>query len=175
MKLLQKLASKENKMKVNTTINGKEYCLEVKPNSSLTDMLRNAGFKSVKTGCHEGSCGACAVIIDGRARNSCILPAGLAEGREISTVEGMGTPENPHNLQEAFVKHGATQCGYCNPGSLMSAKAFLDKNSKPTMEEIKDALDGNLCRCTGYVKRLEAIMDVATNSKTTKKRAGGKK
>lgn len=162
-------------MNVNTKINGKSYTLEVKPNASLSDMLREAGFKSVKIGCGEGSCGACAVIIDGRARNSCILPAGLAEGREIITAEGLGTPENPHPLQKAFVECGATQCGFCSPGSLMSAKALLDKNSNPTVDEVKDALDGNLCRCTGYVKRIEAVMTAAKQMAKPAKITRGKK
>ncbi|GAB4267410.1 MAG: (2Fe-2S)-binding protein [Candidatus Rifleibacteriota bacterium] len=162
-------------MKLNTRINGKDYCLEIKPNAMLSDVLRAAGFKSVKFGCGEGSCGCCAVMINGKPRNSCITLAGLAEGAEILTVEGMGNPENPHPLQKAFVESGSTQCGYCNPGSLIAAKALLDSNPKPTAEDVKDALDGNLCRCTGYVKRIEAVLTAAKAMTKTKKSVRGKK
>lgn len=162
-------------MKLNTRINGKEYCLEIKPNAMLIDVLRQAGFKGVKSGCSEGSCGACAVMINGRPKNSCITLAGNAEGVEILTVEGMGNPENPHVLQQAFVDSGSTQCGYCNPGSLIAAKALLDSNPNPTAEDVKDALDGNLCRCTGYVKRIDAVLQAASTSKNTKKSTRGKK
>ncbi len=162
-------------MKLTTRINGKEYCLEIAPNATLVDVLRTAGFKSVKNGCNEGSCGSCAVMINGRPRNSCITLAGLAEGADILTAEGMGTPEKPHVLQQAFVDSGSTQCGFCNPGSLIAAKALLDSNSNPTAEDVKDALDGNLCRCTGYVKRIDAILHAAKAGKTEKKSTRGKK
>ena len=162
-------------MKLNTKINGKAFCLEIQPNATLMDVLRQAGMKSVKFGCGEGSCGSCAVMIDGRPRNSCITLAGCAEGAEILTVEGMGNPENPHVLQKAFVETGSTQCGYCNPGSLIAAKALLDKNPNPTAEDVKDALDGNLCRCTGYVKRIDAVLQAAAEAKTTTKSTRGKK
>ena len=162
-------------MKLTTTINGKEHCLEIEPNDLLVDVLRKEGYKSVKTGCNEGMCGCCAVQINGKPRNSCITMAGLAEGTEILTVEGMGTPETPHILQQAFVDSGSTQCGFCNPGSLLAAKALLDSNSKPTEEDVKDALDGNLCRCTGYVKRIDAVLTAAKAAAKTKKSTRGKK
>lgn len=165
-------------MKLNTRINGKDFCLEIAPNATLADVLRQTGFKGVKIGCSEGSCGSCAVMINGRPRNSCITLAGSAEGAEILTVEGMGTPEKPHVLQQAFVNSGSTQCGFCNPGSLIAAKALLDSNANPTVDDIKDALDGNLCRCTGYVKRIDAVMQAAKDSKatgTTTKSTRGKK
>jgi aldehyde oxidoreductase len=114
-------------------------------------------------------------MINGRPRNSCITLAGLAEGADILTAEGMGTPEKPHVLQQAFVDSGSTQCGFCNPGSLIAAKALLDSNSNPTAEDVKDALDGNLCRCTGYVKRIDAILHAAKAGKTEKKSTRGKK
>lgn len=120
-------------------------------------------------------CGACAVMINGKPRNSCITLAGLAEGAEILTVEGMGTPEDPHALQQAFVDSGSTQCGFCNPGSLLAAKALLDSNPNPTIDQVKDALDGNLCRCTGYVKRIDAVLTAAKAMGKTKKTARGKK
>ncbi|HPG57617.1 MAG TPA: (2Fe-2S)-binding protein [Candidatus Wallbacteria bacterium] len=165
-------------MKLNTRINGKDLCLEIKPNATLLETLRQAGFKSVKFGCGEGMCGACAVMIDGKPRTSCITLAGTVEGAEIITVEGMGNPDKPHALQQAFVDAGATQCGYCNPGSLIAAKALLDSNPNPTAEDVKDALDGNLCRCSGYVKRIEAVLSAADSAASTakqKKSTRGKK
>ncbi len=152
-------------MKLTLTINGKLRSLEIAPNAMLLDVLRAAGYKGVKKGCGEGSCGACAVLIDGRPRTSCLTFAAQCEGGEVLTVEGLGTPENPHPLQDAFVRHGATQCGYCNPGSLIAAKSLLDHTPAPTWEDVKEALDGNLCRCTGYVKRIEAVLDAASLGK----------
>lgn len=140
----------------------------------LADVLRRTGYKSVKIGCREGSCGSCAVMIDGRPRNSCITLAALAEGAKILTVEGMGDPENPHTLQKEFVESGSTQCGFCNPGSLIAAKALLDSNPNPDIEDVKDALDGNLCRCTGYVKRIDAVLKAAKKMNKTSGRRKGK-
>jgi len=148
-------------MELHLTLNGTKKTIEVAPNAVLLDVLREAGMKSVKKGCGEGSCGACAVLIDGRVRTSCLTFAGSAEGSEVLTVEGLGTYEHPHQLQRSFVDHGATQCGYCNPGSLIAAKALLDRVPNPSEAEVREALDGNLCRCTGYVKRIEAILDAA--------------
>ena len=162
-------------MKLNTRINGRDLCLEIKPNATLPETLRQAGLKSVKYGCGEGMCGACAVLIDGKPRTSCITLAGTVEGTEIITVEGMGNPDKPHALQQAFVDAGATQCGYCNPGSLIAAKALLDSNPNPTAEDVKDALDGNLCRCSGYVKRVEAVLSAAGSVTKQKKSTRGKK
>jgi aerobic-type carbon monoxide dehydrogenase small subunit (CoxS/CutS family) len=162
-------------MKLNTTINGEKYCLEIEPNAKLVDVLRQAGFKGVKFGCGEGSCGACAVMINGRPRNSCITLAGLAEGAEILTVEGLGNPERPHILQQTFVDSGSTQCGFCNPGSLIAAKALLDRNPDPSADDVKDALDGNLCRCTGYVKRIDAVLNAAKAMGKPGKTKRGKK
>lgn len=148
-------------MKLQLIINGERKSFEIAPQELLLDVLRRNGYKSVKKGCGEGACGACAVLIDGRVRNSCTVFAAHCEGSEVLTTEGLGTPEHPHALQSAFVEHGATQCGFCNPGSLMAAKALLDRNPNPTEAEVKEALDGNLCRCTGYVKRIEAVLDAA--------------
>ena len=155
-------------MKLNLTINGNPKTFEISPNSILLDVLRRAGLKGVKKGCGEGSCGACAVLIDGRPRNSCLVFAAQCEGAEVISVEGMGNPANPHPLQDAFIRHGATQCGYCNPGSLIAAKALLEHTPSPTWDEVKEALDGNLCRCTGYVKRIEAVLDAASFGKNNK-------
>ncbi|MBI3039084.1 (2Fe-2S)-binding protein [bacterium] len=162
-------------MELNFSLNGKPITLEIAPSDILLDVLRKAGMKSVKRGCNEGFCGACAVLIDGKPRNSCIVMAAHCESSEIITVEGMGTPDHPHPLQQAFVDHGATQCGYCNPGSLIAAKALLDRNSHPTTDEVKLALDGNLCRCTGYVKRIEAVLAAAPKMKKHLANTGGSK
>jgi aerobic-type carbon monoxide dehydrogenase small subunit (CoxS/CutS family) len=159
-------------MKLHLTINGTPKILDVDPKATLIDVLREAGYKSVKFGCGEGNCGACAVLINGRPKNSCILFAGQVEGAEIVTAEGLGNPEHPHPLQQAFVDTGATQCGYCNPGSLLAAKALLDRHPDPTEDQVRDALDGNLCRCTGYVKRIEAVLLAA---KVMKPGVAGKK
>lgn len=148
-------------MELHLTLNGEKKTLTIQPKDMLLDILRQAGCKSVKRGCGEGTCGACTVLLDGRPVQSCITFAARCEGSVIITVEGLGTPETPHPLQKAFVTHGATQCGFCNPGSLISAKALLDRNPTPTEEQVKEALDGNLCRCTGYVKRIEAVLGAA--------------
>jgi len=165
---------RSEKMKLNITLNGEKRSFEIAPNALLLDVLRANGVKSVKKGCGEGFCGACAVLINGRPRNSCLVFAAHCEGSNIETVEGLGTPENPHPLQAAFVRHGATQCGYCNPGSIISAKALLDSNPQPTEEDVKEALDGNLCRCTGYLKRIEAILAASEVLKKSPKKTGGK-
>ena len=158
-------------MKITATINGKKRILEFPPHAKLLDVLRDAGYKSVKFGCGEGTCGACAVEYNGRPRNACLMFAAQAEGATILTAEGMGTPDQPHVLQKAFVDAGSTQCGYCNPGSLIAAKALLDRNPNPTSDDVKSALDGNLCRCTGYVKRIEAVLEAA---KTIRKTTSGR-
>ncbi len=149
-------------MKLQTRINGVERTLECEPGATLFEVLRASGYKSVRQGCdREGACGACTVLLDGRAVRSCITPAPKAAGREITTVEGMGTPEKPHALQKAFVEAGAVQCGYCTPGMLLASKALLDEHPDPSDEQIADALGGNLCRCTGYVKISEAVRNAA--------------
>ena len=162
-------------MKLNAIINGKKLVLDIAPNAMLLEVLRSNGFKGVKKGCGEGSCGSCAVLIDGRPRNSCLVFAAHCEGASIETVEGLGTPEHPHPLQQAFVEHGATQCGFCNPGSLLVSKALLESNPHPTEADVKEALDGNLCRCTGYVKRIEAVLAAAGKAKKPARNSGGKK
>ena len=156
-------------MKITSIINGEEKTLEITPNEILLDVLRREGYKGVKRGCNTGDCGACAIIVDGKAVNSCLLFAAQVNNRNITTIEGIGTPQNPHQLQKSFVEEGAVQCGYCIPGMITSAKALLDENPNPTEEEVKKALDGNLCRCTGYVKQIKAVLSAAKKLRDSSK------
>ena len=156
-------------MEINCRINNVEKTLRFEPNARFMDVLRSEGYYSVKNGCREGDCGTCTVIVDGRAVKSCLMFAAQAKGKEITTVEGLGTFDNPHPLQKAFVEAGAVQCGFCTPGMILSAKALLDKNPNPTEGEIKKAIDGNLCRCTGYVKIIEAVQLAAKRMRGEKR------
>ncbi|MGQ4914325.1 MAG: (2Fe-2S)-binding protein [Candidatus Asgardarchaeia archaeon] len=137
-------------------VNGEYVEIMVRPDARLIDVLHDLGYLSVKEGCSTGECGACTVIMDGRTRLSCITFAMQANGREIITVEGL-SKDGLHPIQEAFIEKGAVQCGYCIPGFILSAKYLLDRTPKPTREEIKEAISGNLCRCTGYQKIIDAI------------------
>jgi len=139
-------------------LNGEEVTVEVGPDALLVDALRDQlELTGTKEACGEGECGACTVLLDGEPVTSCLVPALKAQGREVMTVEGLASSEELHPLQKAFIEHGAVQCGYCTPGMLMSAKALLDRDPHPTEGEIRQAISGNLCRCTGYVKIVEAI------------------
>jgi carbon-monoxide dehydrogenase small subunit len=139
-------------------LNGHEVTIDVKPDALLIDVLRDQlELTGTNEACGEGECGACTVLLDGEPVTSCLVPALKAQGREVMTVEGLASGVELHPLQKAFVEHGAVQCGYCTPGMLMSAKALLDRNPHPSEEEIKRAISGNLCRCTGYAKIVEAI------------------
>ena len=155
-------------MKIKFTINGKEREFDAKPSETLLDLLRREGYKEVKKGCAEGQCGTCTVLINGKAVKSCVHLAGQAHGREILTIAGIGAPDKPHALQKHFVEKGAVQCGYCIPGMILSAKALIDENSSPTEEDVREALDGNLCRCTGYVKQIEAVISAAAEMRGEK-------
>jgi aerobic carbon-monoxide dehydrogenase small subunit len=147
-----------NKQLLSMTVNGDPLDLAVAPNATLLEVLRDElGLFGVKEGCSEGVCGACTVLMDDRPIRSCITLALEAEGTSITTIEGMAHEGILHPVQEAFITKGAVQCGFCTPGMILSAKALLDRNSQPTDDEIKTALAGNFCRCTGYSKILEAV------------------
>jgi len=143
---------------ITITINGEIFTASVKPNTILIDLLRDKlGLTGTKKGCGTGECGACTVILDGKAVNSCLVLAAEANGKEVLTIEGLATSGKADRLQQAFVDHGAIQCGFCTTGMLMSSKALLDTNPAPNESEIKSALSGNLCRCGGYLRIIEAI------------------
>ncbi len=148
-------------MDILLTINGEERQVTAQVGETLLEVLRRLGYVGVKHGCEDGSCGVCAVLLDGQVVHSCILLAVRAEGHDITTIEGIGTYDHPHPLQAAFAASGAVQCGYCTPAMILSAKALLDRNPHPTESEIREALSGVLCRCTGYVKPVEAVLQVA--------------
>lgn len=143
---------------INLTINNEAYELAVEPNQTLVEVLRyDLGLIGTKQGCGVGDCGSCTVIMDGKPVNSCLVLAVQANGRNILTIEGLDTDQGLHPLQQAFVDKGAVQCGFCTPGMILSAKGLLDQNPKPGESEIRTAISGNLCRCTGYQKIVEAI------------------
>jgi carbon-monoxide dehydrogenase small subunit len=142
-------------------INGRTHYVALAPNVTLLTALRDLGYTDVKCGCEKGDCGACAVFLDGVAINSCVVLAWQADGMQIVTAAGLGTTENPHPLQAAFTNEGAIQCGYCTPGLIIASKALLDHNPHPTEADIRDAISGNLCRCTGYNQIVRAVQSVA--------------
>ncbi|MCX8110488.1 MAG: (2Fe-2S)-binding protein [Syntrophorhabdaceae bacterium] len=153
---------------INLIVNNKAYEIAVAPNRTLTQILReDLNLLGTKEGCGIGDCGACTVILNGRPVNSCLVLAVQANGCNIQTIEGVADGNNLHPIQEAFVEYGAIQCGFCTPGMVLSAKSLLEKNPKPTEMEIREAISGNLCRCTGYQKIVEAIQ--AASKKMKKK------
>jgi len=146
---------------VKLTVNGQAYDLYIKPKTLLIEVLRDhLGLTGTKRGCNTGSCGACAVILDGMAVKSCSVLALQADGGEVMTVEGLAIGAELHPLQKAFLDHGAVQCGFCTSGMLMSSKALLDENPNPDKQQIKEGIDGHICRCTGYNSIVRAITDV---------------
>lgn len=153
-----------NRKKITFTLNGEKTSLEVEATLLLIDLLRNRlGLTGTKLGCGEGDCGACTVLLDGKTVNSCLILAMQVDGHEVLTVEGLGTYDKLHPLQSAFIAEGAVQCGFCTPGMLLSAKSLLDQNPQPTRQQIAKHISGNLCRCTGYAKIINAIEKVANS------------
>lgn len=143
-------------------VNGELHEVMVEPWKTLLQVIRgDIGLTGAKEACGTGECGACTVLVNGKPVNSCLVLAVEAQGKDILTIEGLAPRDKLHPLQDAFIKRGAIQCGFCTPGMLLSAKALLDDNPQPTEEEIRDAISGNLCRCTGYNKIVEAIFEVA--------------
>lgn len=155
------------KREISFVLNGREVRVVIDAHKRLIDVLRrDLGMTGTKEGCGEGECGACTVIVDGRAVNSCLFPALEVEGRKLVTIEGLhGEHHRLSEIQQAFVDQGAIQCGFCTPGMIMSAKALLDSNPEPSEEEIREVLEGNLCRCTGYIQIVEAIKQAAQRLK----------
>lgn len=146
------------------TVNGKSYELSVSPWRTLLEVIReDLGLTGTKEGCHLGECGACTVIMDGKTVNSCLVLATEADGKQVTTIEGLADGDKLHPVQQAFVDHGGLQCGFCTPGMIMSAKVLLDEKPDPSEEEIKRAIAGNICRCTGYTKIIESIKAAAGN------------
>jgi carbon-monoxide dehydrogenase small subunit len=144
--------------KITFTLNGQKQTVEIQPSETLAHMLREKlGLTGTKIGCEEGECGACTVIVNGKTVTSCIYPAMKVDGAQVETIEGLSSTGKLHPIQEAFIEHFAAQCGYCTPGFIMSTKALLDKNPHPSDEEIREAIAGNLCRCTGYYQIIDAI------------------
>ncbi len=148
-----------NLNKITLTINGRAETMTIPAHRTLLEALREAGHTEVKSGCEKGDCGACAVLLDGVAVDSCLTLASVSDGKAITTITGLGNPENPHPLQAAFRDLGAAQCGFCTPGMIIAAKGLLDQTPDPTDDEIRLGLSGNLCRCTGYAKILDAVAE----------------
>jgi carbon-monoxide dehydrogenase small subunit len=158
-------------MNITLTINGRSHQVDVACDERLLDTLRRLEYTGVKKGCDEGTCGTCVVLMDGRAVNACVVFSASAQYTEITTIEGIGDVDHPHPIQRAFVDAGAVQCGFCTPGMVLSTKALLDRNTSPTDSDIREALDGNLCRCTGYVKILDGVR-LAAKALQSKKEPG---
>ncbi|MFC1905344.1 (2Fe-2S)-binding protein [Chloroflexota bacterium] len=153
------------KQSIVLNINGDLYDVEIEPQRTLLEVLReNLGLTGTKKGCNQGECGACTVLINGKPVPSCSFLALEAQNKEILTIEGLAKDRNLHPVQQAFLKHGGFQCGFCTPGMIMSAKALLDENPHPTEDEIKKALTGNLCRCTGYTQIIQSVQAVGKES-----------
>lgn len=148
--------------KVTFRLNGQECTVLAKTGDSLNKVIRNyLGLTGTKRGCDYGGCGSCTVILDDEAVYSCMIPAQRVANRDVLTIEGLGSDSQMHPIQEAFVRNGALQCGFCTPGIILAAKTFLEANAEPTEEQVRYALSGNICRCTGYVKIIRAVLDAA--------------
>ena len=148
--------------KITCTVNGEAVCRTIDDGMTLLRFLRDElGLTGTKEGCGEGDCGACTVLVDGLSVNSCLYLAVLADGKDILTIEGMEKNGRMHEIQDAFIRHGAVQCGFCSPGMIMSVKHLLDQNPTPCEEEIRRGMSGNLCRCTGYQQMVDAIKELS--------------
>ena len=152
-------------MKLSITINGSPHDIEAQPHETLLTVLRREGFTGAKRVCESGECGACAVIVDGRAVDSCIMLAAQAGNREVTTVEGLGALTDLTDLQAAFADNGAIQCGFCIPGMVVTAANYLQENPSPTEDDVRHVFVGNLCRCTGYIKPIEAVLEAASRGR----------
>ena len=151
---------------ININVNDQDHELAVEPNTTLVDLLRtDLGLTGTKKGCELGDCGSCTVIMDGKTVNSCLVLAYQANGSRILTIEGLETEEGLHPLQQSFVEKGAIQCGFCSSGMILSSKNLLDRNPNPSEQEIRESVSGNLCRCTGYQKIVDAVADVGSRQK----------
>jgi carbon-monoxide dehydrogenase small subunit len=140
-------------------LNGRDVSVRAKPNTMLADLIRDGlGLKGTKAGCREGECGACTVIVDGAPMNSCLMPVMKVQGCSVMTIEGLSEKGSLHPIQQAFIDEGAVQCGYCTPAMILTAKAFLDQNPNPDESQVRQALSGVLCRCTGYRKIVQAVL-----------------
>lgn len=154
-----------NRIEIRFNVNAQEYILKVEPMKTLLQILReDLNLTGTKEGCGKGECGACTVLLNGKAVNSCLVPASQINGADIITIEGIGTPEHLHPLQKSFITEGAVQCGFCTPGMIMSAYALLQQKKGISDEQIKEAIAGNLCRCTGYQKIVQAIKKAVKKS-----------
>jgi len=150
---------------IDLKVNGQNYEVAVDTRRTLLEVLREElGFTGTKNGCDQGECGTCTVLLDGKPVHSCLTLAVEIQGKEVTTIEGLAKGDELHPLQQAFVDYGAIQCGFCTPGMILTGKALLEKNPSPTEEEIRRAISGNLCRCTGYVKIVEAIQAAADSA-----------
>jgi len=148
-------------MALSLTVNGEPKEWTIAPGDLLLDVLRREGYFGVKRGCEKGECGACTVLLDGKPVNSCLLFAAQVEGRSLTTIEGIAHGGELDPIQKAFLDHGAVQCGFCTPGMILAVKALLDRKPHPTEAEVREALAGNYCRCTGYKKPVEAVLAIA--------------
>jgi aerobic-type carbon monoxide dehydrogenase small subunit (CoxS/CutS family) len=149
-------------IEISLKVNGIAYTLDVRPQRTLVEVLRETlGLTGTKKSCNEGECGACTVLMDGKPVASCLVLAIDAQGKEIVTIEGLAEGQKLHPIQEAFLRDGGIQCGFCTPGMVMSAKALLDEHPKPTSTDVRKAISGNLCRCTGYQQIVDSIMDAS--------------
>ena len=153
-------------LNITLNVNNEDFQVEVAPYNTLLDVLRDKlGLTDVKNSCKQGECGSCTVLLDGKPVTSCLMLAAQAQGKKITTPRSIALDDQLHPLQEKFIEHGAVQCGYCTPGMLLVARALLDENPNPTEEEVRVAISGNICRCTGYQQIVEAIMAVAAEMK----------